>query len=103
MINATWPDSERQRWAVAQASCLGLDHGTNWEVSDGGKGKDKAEAAPSAPYTEAEKGWLKREWGGEFKFLAAYGLSTYKDEDRDEGRRMARAMMEVDKVGDTNM
>ena len=70
---------------------------------DGGKGKDKAEAAPSAPYTEEEKGWLKREWRGDFKFLAAYGLSIYKDEDRDEGRRMARAMMEVDEAGDTNM
>jgi hypothetical protein len=39
-----------------------LDHGTNREVSDGGKGKDKAEAAPSAPSPEEEKGWLKREW-----------------------------------------
>ncbi|KAK4155335.1 hypothetical protein C8A00DRAFT_42055 [Chaetomidium leptoderma] len=103
VINATWPDSERQRWAAAQAGRLGLDHGTNREVSDGGKGKDKAEAAPSAPYQEEEKGWLKREWGGEFKFLTAHGLSIYKEEDRDEGRRMARAMMEVDEDGDTNM
>jgi hypothetical protein len=60
---------------------LGLDNGTNRELSDGGKGK--AEAAPSPPYTDEEKGWLKREWGGEFKFLAAYGLSIYKDEDRE--------------------
>ena len=72
-------------------------------MSDGGKGKDKVDAALSAPYTEKEKGWLKREWGGELKLLAAYGLSIYKDEDRDEGRRMARAVMEVDQDGDTNM
>jgi hypothetical protein len=72
-------------------------------MSDGGKGKAKAEAAPSAPYTEEEKGWLKREWGDEFKFLTTYGLSIYKDEDRDEGRRIVRAMMEVDEDGDTNM
>lgn len=72
-------------------------------MSDGGKGKNKAEAAPSALYTEEEEGWLKREWGGEFKFLTAYGLSIYKDKDRDEGRRIVRAMREVDEDGDTNM
>ncbi len=72
VINATFPGSERQRWAPAQTGCLGLDHGTNQEVSDGSKRKDKAEAAPSAPYTDEEKGWLKPEWGGEFKSLAAY-------------------------------
>ncbi|KAK4148887.1 hypothetical protein C8A00DRAFT_38523 [Chaetomidium leptoderma] len=91
------------RWAAVQAGRLGLDHGTNQEVSDGGKGKYKVDAALSAPYTEEEKGWLKREWGGEFKFLTAYGLNIYKDEDRDEGRRVARAMMEVDEDGNTNM
>lgn len=83
MINATWPESERQRWAHL--------------------GKDKVDVALSAPYTGEEKDWLKRAWDGEFKFLAAYGLSIYKEEDRDEGRRIARAMMEADQDGDTNM
>ncbi|KAL2260049.1 hypothetical protein VTK26DRAFT_6078 [Humicola hyalothermophila] len=103
VINAYWPDSEHQRWASALAGRLGLDHSTNREVSDGGKGKDKAEAAPSAPYTEEEKGWLKREWGGKFKFLTAHGLSIYKDKDRNEGRRMARAVIKVDEDGDTRI
>ncbi|KLU93062.1 hypothetical protein MAPG_12003 [Magnaporthiopsis poae ATCC 64411] len=89
MIGATWPDSERQRWAAAQA-----DHATN---------QGEPAAGPSAPYTQKEKAWLKREWGGEFKFLAAYGLSIYKDEDREEGRSIARAMMEADEVEDTSM
>jgi hypothetical protein len=101
IINATWPDSERQRWAAAQADGLDLDHRTSQEESAGGKGNHKAEAAPAPPYTEEEKGWLKRQWGGEFKFLAAYGLRIYEDEDREEGRRIARAMMEVDEDGDT--
>lgn len=96
MLSVIWPDSERQRWAAAQAGRLGLDHSTNQEASDGGKGKDRAEAAPSAPYTEKEKGWLKRFWGGEFEFLAAYGLSIYDEEDRDEGRSIVRAMMSKD-------
>lgn len=50
----------------------------------------------SPPYTNQEKNWLKQHWGGEFQFLIVYGLSIHKDEDRDEGRRIARAMMEDD-------
>jgi hypothetical protein len=52
---------------------------------------------------EEEKGWLKRGWGGESTFLTAYGLSIYKDEDLDDGRRMIRSMMEGDEDGDTDM
>ncbi|KAL8963887.1 MAG: hypothetical protein Q9183_004874, partial [Haloplaca sp. 2 TL-2023] len=33
---------------------------------------------------------------GEFHFLRMHGLSIYKDEDRGEGRRILRAMMEAD-------
>ncbi|KXX76654.1 hypothetical protein MMYC01_207281 [Madurella mycetomatis] len=104
VINAHWPNSERQRWASAQVGHLGLDHSTNREMPDGGKGKAKAEAASSEapPYTDEEKAWLNRVWGDEFKFLMAYGLKIYKDEDREEDRRIARAMIEVDEDGDTN-
>ncbi|KAL8294586.1 hypothetical protein RB597_007782 [Gaeumannomyces tritici] len=116
MLSVFWPDSERQRWAAAQTGRLGsgsdknlayslsvfcpihLGSGsdTNQEGTDFGKGKDKAEDAPSAPYTAEEKAWLKREWGSEFKLLRTYGLSIYKDEDREEGKVIARAMMEYD-------
>lgn len=48
------------------------------------------------PYTQAEKQWLKDHWDGEFKFLRAYGLSIYKEEDREEGRAIARAMIKGD-------
>jgi hypothetical protein len=87
-IKVTWPKSERQRWATAQAGHLG---------------EEKADATLSAPYTEVEKAWLQRGWKAEFKFLAAHGLSIYKEEDRDEGRRIARAMMEKVQDGDTNI
>ncbi|KAK3988224.1 hypothetical protein QBC44DRAFT_293333 [Cladorrhinum sp. PSN332] len=50
-------------------------------------------------YTSKEKLWLEVNWGGEFKFLAAYGLSIHKDEDREEGRRIARAMIARDEEG----
>lgn len=80
----------------------GVPSGNGFELSAHGLVPGQAEAAPSATYTEEENGSLKREWGGELKFLAAYRLSIYKDEDRDDGRRMARTMM-VDQDRDTNM
>ncbi|KAK4137912.1 hypothetical protein BT67DRAFT_439130 [Trichocladium antarcticum] len=112
MIHAFWPDSERARWAAAQASLTDLDHPTNplnptvntqGGVSDGGKREEKAQAVPSAPYTKEEKDWLKGHYETEFKFLVTQGLSIYKDEDRDEGRRIVRAMMEQDEDSDTDM
>ena len=36
---------------------------------------------------------MKNKFGGEYKFLRDYGLSIYKEEDREEGRRIARAFM----------
>lgn len=50
----------------------------------------------SPPLTGAEKDWLKQHWGGEFHFLRAYGLSIHKDEDREEGCAIVRAMMAHD-------
>jgi hypothetical protein len=51
----------------------------------------------TAPYTAAEKQWLKDEWRDEYHFLRAYRLSIYKDEDREEGRAIVRACIrEVD-------
>ncbi|KAK4033178.1 hypothetical protein C8A01DRAFT_40370 [Parachaetomium inaequale] len=57
---------------------------------------ESSQGTPSPPYTKEEKDWLKRHWDGEFKFLLAYGMSIYKEEDREEGRRIVRAMMEQD-------
>lgn len=53
----------------------------------------------SAPYTAAEKQWLNDNFGGEFHFLLAYGLSIHKEDDREEGRAIARAMMAQDARG----
>jgi hypothetical protein len=51
----------------------------------------------SPPLTTEEKNYLKKHYGGEFKFLMMYGLSIYKEEDREEGRSILRAI----KTGDT--
>ncbi|KAK3347277.1 hypothetical protein B0T25DRAFT_572348 [Lasiosphaeria hispida] len=75
MIQAFWPDTERERWAAIQS----------------GQNDPK-----SAPYTDKEKEWLKEHFDGEFHFLQMYGLSIFKDEDREEGKQIARTMMTLD-------
>ncbi|KAK5174889.1 uncharacterized protein LTR77_000025 [Saxophila tyrrhenica] len=52
------------------------------------------------PYTKAEKDWLKQKFDGEFKFLQTQGLSIYKEEDREEGRTIARALRANDDEDD---
>lgn len=52
---------------------------------------DKLDDAP--PLTKDEKDYLKKHYGGEFRFLRMYELSIYKEEDREEGRRILRAFM----------
>ena len=47
----------------------------------------------SQRYTAEEKAWLKKHFGGEFRFLRQYNLSIYDEEERDEGRGIVRALM----------
>lgn len=66
-------------------------------VESSAQNKVKSESSkPSAsepPYTTTEKEWLKQHWGDEFHFLQAYGLNIHKEEDREEGRSIARAII----------
>ncbi|KAI8672977.1 hypothetical protein NCS56_00762200 [Fusarium sp. Ph1] len=55
----------------------------------------KAEAG--AFLSDSERAWLKEHWGNEFKFLAAYGLSIYDDEERKEGREIMRMTIAKEK------
>lgn len=48
---------------------------------------------PPNQYTAEEKAWLKKNWGGEYKFLRAHGLKIFKDEDREEGMEILRSIM----------
>ena len=81
MINAIWPDAERQKW---EAHC----QAENSEQCTAYIG--------TAPYTEEEKSWLKHHYGGEFRFLRLYNLNIGKEEDREEGRAIARTFMQAD-------
>ncbi|ETN43433.1 uncharacterized protein HMPREF1541_02592 [Cyphellophora europaea CBS 101466] len=42
----------------------------------------------------AEKAFLKKHYGSELKFLMTQGLSIYKDERREDGRQILRALMQ---------
>lgn len=83
-INVRWADSEREKWEASRAA----------------KALQPTEAAPLS--TE-EKRWLKKHWGGEFKFLARHGLSIYKEEDREEGRIILRAILAGDDGDDSDL
>lgn len=62
-------------------------------------GQSNQAYAGEKPYTAGEKTWVKENYGGEFKFLLGHGLKIYNEEDREEGRAIARAFMEDDKQG----
>lgn len=69
-IDAGWSDYERARWHARERILAG-------------------------PLSVEEKTWLKeRYYGDEFRFLEDHGLNIYKDEDRDEGRNLLRALMQ---------
>lgn len=77
MLNVTWSAAERQRWDEFKA---------NQVVA-----ADSNSAVP--PYTREEKRWLSEHYGGEQRFLTVHGLSIYDEEDREDGRRIARGFM----------
>ena len=74
VMYALWADSERKKWEDLRAS----------------KALQQSE---EGPLTAKEKQWLKDHWGNEFKFLMSHGLNVNKDDDREEGRTILRAIM----------
>lgn len=107
LIRANWPASERASWeASRRENALSLAANSNDVARDNGASPKAASMAPPQTdatrnaLTQTEKKWLKDNFAGEFRFLRDYGLSIYKEEDRDEGRRIMRAMMEDDDSSD---
>ncbi|RBR11205.1 uncharacterized protein FIESC28_09089 [Fusarium coffeatum] len=75
VINVLWADSEREKWEDHRAS------------------EALQQAEEVGPLTTEEKQFLKDHWGNEFKFLMSHGLNINKDDDREEGRVVLRAIM----------
>ncbi len=97
MIQVAWPVAERQRWSAYQAR-VNANASLNIDVISGRGHNSTAtgqQAGDSEPlYTAQERRWLREHFGGEYKFLRMYHRSIYKDEDREEGRSIARALMQ---------
>lgn len=82
VLRITWPASERARWKA---------HGQQTKTD-----AEKRQWIGEQLYTTEEKQWLKKHYGGEFKFLLVQGLSIYDEEDRAEGRAIMRALARHD-------
>ena len=81
-----WSDEERARWGRLKAADL-----------------ESQRSSQVPPFTDEEKEWLKKNWGGEFRFLRAHLLKIHDEDDRAEGRRIVRAMMhDSDDSDDSN-
>lgn len=104
-ILVQWPENERMKWRFYKKVGAGLsndDKASSQKTSKKSGDLNKPKAAGSE-YTAAEKAWLKRAFGGEFKFLRVYGLKFHKDEDREEGRAIARGIIEQEAADDDSI
>ena len=90
-IRANWPDSERRKLESFRSKRSSQADVSVANTDDEGP-----------PLTQDEKKWLKDHYGGEFHFLRQHGLSIYKEEDRDEGRSILRALMQDDDSDDAD-
>lgn len=105
MLDFRWFESEQARWETYKQSHgdpLSVVQSKKETVKDQPKKSTVQEQPkndkiqhpqPSAPYTTYEKQWLKVHYGNEYHFLQVYGLSIFKDEDREKGRAMVRQFM----------
>ncbi|KAL7813298.1 hypothetical protein V8C26DRAFT_405474 [Trichoderma gracile] len=85
-VSINWPREERARWEAHARQGKADDEKNQW-IGD-------------QPYTAEEKAWLKKHYGNEFRFLTLYGLSIYDEDDRAEGRAIARSFMRADADGE---
>ncbi|KAK3371067.1 hypothetical protein B0T24DRAFT_680190 [Lasiosphaeria ovina] len=71
------------------------------EESDGDKGLDTSDAAPSmvdgvlagANFTSEEVSFMQRGWGSSETFLISFGLKFYKEDDVEEAKSLVGALM----------
>jgi hypothetical protein len=55
--------------------------------------RDRDRVKPLTTLTTEERGWLKKHYNDEFRFLFAYGLSIYNINDRHEGRAILQTLV----------
>lgn len=86
-INASWPSSERAKFRAHKEECQRRGEG------QAGTSGNLPNGSGVAAYTDAERDWIKKHYESEFKFVLQHGLKMFDEGDREEGRRIVRAMM----------
>ena len=94
-ISFQWPEEEKRKWEVFERE----RRGEMMEGVEGAEGVDDAEEDTSLEdrangYSGEEKAFIKKHFKSEYKFLLTHGLNIYKDEDREEGQAILRALMQ---------
>lgn len=99
-----WSDSERVRWQELKTINLkqprdqsSIALGSSSQSQVGRTGLVRASEAVkfgNIQYSHAERKWLKKNYGGEYKFLRDYGFNIYDEEDRADGHRLLQGIME---------
>jgi hypothetical protein len=83
VLGCRWDDAEKRKWVEFNARNGLLTSGQN-----------------TASYTAEETAFLKKTYGSEYHFLMQHGLQIYKEEDREEGRAILRAVMREDEMSE---
>lgn len=78
--NMSWPAAERSKWEIPPAI-----HTEDHDV--------RAAPVVAPRLSTRERRFLKRHFRDEFKFLTQHELSIFDEGDREEGRRILRALM----------
>ncbi|RMZ90157.1 hypothetical protein DV736_g2624, partial [Chaetothyriales sp. CBS 134916] len=104
LLNVKWSEGEQARWETYKQNCSGplaimqTNNGTAKDQPEQSRIQQQPKISnihqqSSPPYTADEKQWITTYYGNEYRFLLVHGLSIYKDEDREEGREIVRALM----------
>lgn len=97
-----WPEEERRRFESSQSKSANQQTPKSHTQPKVAVVEQVApdESSEKPYYTQKEKAWLKKHHGNEYKFLKTFNLSIHKEDDRAEGRHMARSMMTSDEEDD---
>ena len=95
-VHTSW--LERQRWEASKLARTLISNTTAGPLQIGHSASSSRPSPTfqNAPlvYTTEEKKWLEDNWRGEFHFIREFDLNIYNEEDREEGRLIARSLIE---------
>ncbi|KAI1410087.1 hypothetical protein F5Y13DRAFT_192568 [Hypoxylon sp. FL1857] len=90
-----WPDRERQRWEAFRANKNSGETKSALEPSALVSSRPDLgpRNTPFEDYSSAKKKWLKDHHRAEYELLQEHGLNIFKDEYREQGQALLRAVL----------